>query len=141
MCPLSVLDVSLPMDRQALKAFLLDPGSACTAAPHALPSRTRVVSDFLTAIGHAVRSARLLAERVPLFLPLRRVVDARMSITTVHIHIYTPVRRLQRSRATTAVTGVTILPPLTVHYAAFDVTAYVDGVGDFRRTLIGDRRW
>jgi hypothetical protein len=24
---------------------------------------------------------------------------------------------------------------------AFDVTAYVDGVGDLWRTLIGDRRW
>jgi hypothetical protein len=63
--PLSVLDVSLPVDRQALMAFLLDPGSICTAAPHALPSCMRVVSDFLTAIGHAVCTAPLLAERVP----------------------------------------------------------------------------
>jgi hypothetical protein len=37
--PLSVLDISLPVDRQALMAFLLDPGIAWTAAPHALPGR------------------------------------------------------------------------------------------------------
>jgi hypothetical protein len=63
--PLSVLDVSLPVERQALMAFLLDPGSVCTAAPHALPSCTRVVSNLLTAIGHAVCTAPLLAECVP----------------------------------------------------------------------------
>jgi hypothetical protein len=63
--PLSVLDVSLPVDRQALMAFILDPGSVCTAAPHALPSCARVVSDLLTAVGHAVCTAPLLAECVP----------------------------------------------------------------------------
>jgi hypothetical protein len=62
--PLSVLDVSLPVDRQTLMAFLLVPGFVCTATP-ALLSCTRVVSDFLTAIGHAVCSAPLLADCVP----------------------------------------------------------------------------
>jgi hypothetical protein len=63
--PMSVMDVSLPMDHRTLMALLLDPGSVCTAAPHALPSCARVVSDFLTAIGHAVCTAPLLAECVP----------------------------------------------------------------------------
>jgi hypothetical protein len=62
-------------------ALLLDPGSICTAADRALPSCARVVSDSLTAIGHALCTASLLAECVPSALPQRRVVDARMSIT------------------------------------------------------------
>jgi len=66
--PLSVMDVSLPVDHRALMPLLLDPSSVCTAAPHALPSCARVVSDFLTAIGHAVCTSPLLAECVP-FVP------------------------------------------------------------------------
>jgi hypothetical protein len=52
--PLSVLDVSLSVEQQALMAFLLDHGFVCTAEPHTLPSCTRFVSNFLTADGHAV---------------------------------------------------------------------------------------
>jgi hypothetical protein len=43
--PLLVIVVSVPVEHRALMAFLLDPGSVCTAAPHALPSCGRVVSD------------------------------------------------------------------------------------------------
>jgi hypothetical protein len=67
--PLSVLDASLPLDWQALMAsslILQDPadpaGAVCTASSPALLSCTRIVSNFLTAIGHAVSSAPLLAE-------------------------------------------------------------------------------
>jgi hypothetical protein len=52
--PLSVLDVSLLMDRQALMAFPLDPGSVCIGAHAAMLSCTRGVSECLTAIGQAL---------------------------------------------------------------------------------------
>jgi hypothetical protein len=64
MCPCRYL-MCLSVYRRALMEFLLDPGAVCTAAPHALPSCTRVASDFLTAVGHAVCTAPLLADCVP----------------------------------------------------------------------------
>jgi hypothetical protein len=44
--PLPVLDGSHTVGRRALMAFLLDPGSICTATPHALPSCTRSVRTY-----------------------------------------------------------------------------------------------
>jgi hypothetical protein len=44
--PLSVMDVSLSVEQQALMAFLLDHGFVCTAEPHTLPSCTSFVSNF-----------------------------------------------------------------------------------------------
>jgi hypothetical protein len=64
--PLSVLDRSLRVDRRrALMVFLLEAGSVCVVAPHALPSCTHIVSNLLTAISHAVCTAPLLAQCVP----------------------------------------------------------------------------
>jgi hypothetical protein len=63
--PQSVLEISLTVNRQALVLFILHPWSVCTAVPHALPSCTRDVSYFLTAVGHAVCTNPLLAECVP----------------------------------------------------------------------------
>jgi hypothetical protein len=78
--PRSVWDVSNTVDQRALMAFRLEPEFVCIAVPHALPWCMRVVSDFLNAAGRAVCTAPLLAEYVPLFFPLRRVVDARVSM-------------------------------------------------------------
>jgi hypothetical protein len=93
---LSVLDVSLTVDLQSLIAFVFDPGSICTASPHTLPSCVRIVNNLLTAVGHAVCTAILLAV-CPLFLPLLHVVDARMSMSA-----YREGQILRRGQETTA---------------------------------------
>jgi hypothetical protein len=55
-------------------------GGILTTATHALPSCTHIVSEFLNAIGRAEYIAPLFLNVCPLFLPLRRVVDGRMSM-------------------------------------------------------------